>query len=149
MARRTLTLSELPALLDAMGQVTGRSASIGVTDPAVGRYARVLEYGSIAGQKPWPQPGAKTVLARNPDTGAAVVVTAQAPQGYIRVNAPTFLLELNNRIAGSADWLDPEETADHLERATAAAAAAALNRLRQLIPQESGRLRESLRVLDG
>lgn len=149
MAGRTLTLSELPALLDAMGQVTGRYVSIGVTDPAVARYARVLEYGSIAGQKPWPQPGEKTVLAQNPDTGAAVVVTAQAPQGYIRVNAPAFLRELNNRIADPADWLDPEETADHLERATAAAAAAALNRLRQLIPQESGRLRESLRVLDG
>jgi len=149
MARRTLTLSELPALLDAMGQVTARYVSIGVTDPAVARYARVLEYGSIAGQKPWPQPGEKTVLAQNPDTGAAVVVTAQAPQGYIRVNAPAFLRELNNRIADPADWLDPGETADHLERATAAATAAALNRLRQLIPQESGRLRESLRVFDG
>ena len=81
MARRILTLNELPALLSAMGQVTGRKASIGVTDPAVARYARVLEYGSIAGQKPWPHPGAKTVLAQDQDTGAAVVVTAQAPQG--------------------------------------------------------------------
>ena len=149
MARRTLTLSELPALLDAMGQVTVQAVSIGVADPAVARYARVIEYGSIAGQKPWPQPGAKTVLAQDPETGAAIVVSAQAPHGYIRVSASAFLRELNNRIAGPADWLDPEETTSHLAGATAAAAKAVLDRLRQLIPQGSGRLRDSLQVLDG
>jgi len=149
MAGRTLTLSELPALLDAMGQVTGRYVSIGVTDPAVARYARVLEYGSIAGQKPWPQPGAETVLAQNPQTGTTVVVSAQAPLGFIRVSVPALLRDLNNHIASPTDWLDPEKATNHLVLATLAAAKAALDRLRQLIPQGSGKLRESLQVLDG
>lgn len=149
MPSRTLTLNELPALLDAMGQVSGREVRIGVADPAVARYARVLEYGSIAGQKPWPHPGARTVLAQDPETGATVVVSAQAPQGFIRVNVPAFLRELSSQIEGPMDWLDPEETTKHIAGASMAAAKAAVDRLRQVIPQKYGRLKESLRVVDG
>ena len=149
MAERTLTLNELPDLLDAMGQVTGKEVRIGIGDPTVSRYVRALEYGSIEGQKPWPHPGPKTVLARDPGTGAAVVVTAQAPQGFIRVNVSAFFQELSNRVAGPTDWLDPGETTKHVAGACEAAAQAALERLRQAIPAERGRVRESLRVVDG
>jgi len=149
MAKRMLTLGELPELLGAMENVIGKTASIGIADPELARIARVLEYGSIAGQKPWLRPGEKTVLAQDPITGTTVVVSAQAPRGFIRVTAPAILRDLKNRIAGIGNWLDPEGTNQRSEATVAEAAKIGLDHIRQLIPQESGQLRDSLQVLDG
>ncbi|MGH8650240.1 MAG: hypothetical protein ACREUP_13210 [Burkholderiales bacterium] len=149
MAKRVLTLNELPGVLGAMENVTGKAVSIGIADPELARLARVLEYGSIAGQKPWPCPGEKTVLAEDPITGTTVVVSAQAPSGFIRVAAPAILRDLRNHIAGTGDWLDPEGVNQRSDATVAMAAKIGLNRIRQLIPQKSGQLRDSLQVLDG
>ena len=149
MAVRQLSLTELPRLLGNMERVTEKTVYIGTPNPELARVSRLLEYGSIVGQKPWPRPGQKTVLAQDPTTGATVVVSAQAPRGFIRVTAPGILRELSGRIGGVSDWLDPAKINRHAEATVTEAAKSGLDRVRQLIPQESGQLRDSLQVLNG
>ncbi len=149
MAARTLSLGELPGLLGNMEKVARKTVSIGIANPEMAAVARLLEYGSIAGQKPWPRSGEKTVLVQGPTTGAAVVVSAQAPRGFIRITAPEILRELATGIGHVSDWLDPEEINRRSQAAVAEAAKSGLDRLRQLVPHDSGQLRNSLEVLDG
>lgn len=142
-----MTFDELADRFAALAEIASRSAGIGVADPNVARYARVLEFGSIAGQPPWPAPGARTVLAIDPGTGAQVVVSAQAPQGFIRVRVPEFVEALRTRLAAPADWLDAVAAEDHLTRSLQDAAAQALESLRASVPRDSGRLAESLTLV--
>lgn len=46
-------------------------------------YPLTLEYGSVPGQKPWPNPGPRTVLASNHE-GAPRIYSRQAPGGISR-----------------------------------------------------------------
>lgn len=144
MARLKLTLEELLTRFDHAAAVEGAGAALGTNDPEAGAYARVLEYGSVAGRPPWPSPGPRTVLAVNPETGAQVVVSAQAPQGYIRVRAPHFVALLRAHLPGPMDWLDAAAIEAHVREAARAAAADALEAMRSGVPADSGRLRESL-----
>lgn len=98
MPARELTLEELGQRLEALAQLASKRAGVGVADPEAAGYARVLEFGSLAGRLPWSKPGPRTVLAIDPETGAQVVVSAQAPQGFIRVRAPEFLEALRLRL---------------------------------------------------
>jgi hypothetical protein len=123
--------------------------AIGVADPEVARYARTLEFGSVAGEKPWPQPGARTVAAVDPEAGARVVVSAQAPQGFIRANLTQFIEALVREMGRPANWLDPAEVEAHLSAAVQRSADAALDALKQAAPRESGRLAQSLVVVEG
>jgi hypothetical protein len=148
MPQRTFTFEEFGGLLEKMEAAAGSSIAIGVTDAETGRLARLLEFGSIAGQRPWPRPGPGTVFAVDPETGAQVVVSAQAPQGFIRVHAARFRDRLREVLAQPADWLDKETLDAHLSRSVSEAARAALEMLRAAAPQHSGRLRESLTVLN-
>jgi hypothetical protein len=143
-----ISLDELSDRFDAMSSLAGRSAYIGVTDHEVAAYARALEYGSVAGQHPWPYAGERTVAAVDPESGAQVVVSAQAPQGFIRVRAPEFLEQLREAIAGPADWLDAEELDRHFAAAVQAAAAQALETMRAVAPRDSGRLAQSLTIMN-
>jgi hypothetical protein len=147
MATRELTFEELQGQFEALSQIPSKHSGIGVADPAAARYSRVLEYGSIAGQPPWPTPGRRTALAIDPETGAQVVVSAQAPQGFIRVRVPEFLEALRARLAAPADWLDAATAEDHLVRSVQDAAAVALESLRGSVPRDSGRLAESLTLV--
>ncbi|MBI3484645.1 MAG: hypothetical protein HY012_05775, partial [Acidobacteria bacterium] len=126
MRATTISLDELGARFEKIASVAERTTAIGVADAQAGAYARVIEYGSIAGQRPWPHPGEGTVAAVNPETGAQVVVSAQAPQGFIRVRAPEFLNQLREAVAGPADWLDAQELDQHFASALQSAAAHAL-----------------------
>lgn len=144
MARLKLTLEELLARFDGAASVEGASAALGTNDAHAGANARVLEYGSVAGQPPWPSPGPRTVLAVDPETGLQVVVSAQAPQGYIRVRVPQFIALLRAHLPGPIDWLDTAAIEAHVREAVRAAAADALEALRSGVPADSGRLRESL-----
>lgn len=144
MARLMLTLEELLARFDGITAAEGAGAVLGTNDAQAGVYARVLEYGSITGRPPWPRPGPRTVLAVNPDSGAQVVVSAQAPQGYIRVRAPYFAGLLRAHLDGPIDWLEASAIEEHLREAVRAAAAEALEALRSGAPAHAGRLRESL-----
>lgn len=143
-----LSLDELGARFEKIASVAGRSAGIGVTDAQAAAYARVLEYGSITGQRPWPQPGERTVAAVDPDTGAQVVVSAQAPQGFIRVRAPEFLNQLREQISGQADWLDAKKLDKHFAAAVQSSAASALEEMRAAVPRESGHLAQSLTIVN-
>ena len=148
MPARKLSLDELGARFEQIASVAGRSAGIGVTDAQAASYARVLEYGSIAGQRPWPHPGERTVAAVNPETGAQVVVSAQAPNGFIRVQAPEFLNQLRDAIAGRTDWLNAGELDRNFGMAVQSAAAHALEVMRGAVPRESGRLAQSLTIVN-
>ena len=148
MAAPRLSLDELGARFEKIASVASRSAGIGVTDAQAGAYARVLEYGSVAGQRPWPHPGEHTVTAIDPDSGAQVVVSAQAPQGFIRVRAPEFLNQLREQIAGQADWLDGKKLDQNFGAAVQSAAAHALEVMRAAVPRESGRLAQSLTIVN-
>ena len=140
----TISLDELGDRFERIASVANRTASIGVTNAKAAAYARVLEYGSIAGQRPWPNPGERTVAAVNPETGARVVVSAQAPQGYIRVRAPEFLNQLREAIAGPANWMDAQELNQHFAAALQSASAQTLETMRAAAPRDSGQLAQSL-----
>jgi hypothetical protein len=142
-----MTFDELTNRFAALAEITAKAAAISVGDSGAARYARVLEYGSIAGQPPWPRPGTRTVLAVHPETGAQVVVSVQAPQGFIRVRAPEFLSALRNAMAQPADWLNAAVIDEHLTRSVNDAAAEALETLRRSTPRDSGRLAESLTLI--
>jgi uncharacterized protein (UPF0147 family) len=148
MPQRTLSFEEFGEVLERLGAVAGSSVAIGVTDAETGRLARLLEFGSIAGQRPWPRPGPRTVFAVDPETGSQVVVSAQAPQGFIRVHAARIRDRLREELAQPADWLDAVALDAHLARSVRAAARKAIEILRAAAPQHSGRLRESLTVLN-
>ena len=142
-----MTIDELAERLEALSLVASKSVAIVVSNPDAARYARVLEYGSIAGQQPWPHPGPRTVLAVDPETGAQVVVSAQAPQGFIRVRAPQFLDGLLREAGQPLDWLDAAAVETQLADAVRRAAQSALDELRGAAPRDSGKLAQSLAIL--
>lgn len=148
MAFETLTLAELEQRLAALESIPSRSAAIGVNEPAVAAYVRVVEFGSLAGQRPWPSPGPRTTLAFDPKTGQRVVVTLQAPQGFIRVRAAGFLNQLRAALRAPANWLNGGEVTSLLEEAVQSAARTALDEVRSAAPQDSSRLRGSLVLVD-
>jgi hypothetical protein len=144
----TLSLDELGARFDEIASLVNRTAAIGVTDTQAAAYARVLEYGSITGQRPWTHTGERTVAAVDPDTGAQVVVSAQAPQGFIRVRAPEFLNQLREQISGQADWLDAKKLDQNFGSAVQSTAARALEEMRAAVPRDSGQLARSLTIVN-
>ena len=148
MPSRTISLNELSDRFHQLSSVGDRSAGIGVVDASVAAYARVLEYGSIAGQRPWPHPGERTVAAIDPDTGAQVVVSAKAPNGFIRVQAPEFLIQLRETVAGRADWLNAGELDRHFGLAVQSVAEQALEKMRAALPRDSGRLAQGLTIVN-
>jgi len=148
MPSRTISLDELSDCFDQLSSVGDRSAGIGVVDASVAAYARVLEYGSIAGQRPWPRPGERTVPAVNPESGAQVVVSAQAPNGFIRVQAPEFLNQLRETISGRADWLNAGELDRNFGLAVQSVAEQALEKMRAALPRDSGRLAQGLTIVN-
>jgi hypothetical protein len=147
MPQKTLTLAELQQRFESLASVAGVQAAIGILDPDVAAYARALEYGSIAGHPPWPAPGPRTTLAVDPETGAGVVVSTQAPQGFIRVQAPQFSSVIADELNASLNWLDSAVVQSHIAEALRRSAQEALQRLREAAPRDSGRLAESLAVL--
>jgi hypothetical protein len=147
MPARPLTFDDLQQRFAQMAGVPPQSLAIGVTDSEVARYARVLEYGSVVGRRPWPSPGERTVLAVDPESGAQVVVTARAPQGFIRVQAAAFAERLRGGLTAPADWLDSQQVDALVAQAVRQASQAALERLRAAAPETSGRLAQSLEIL--
>ncbi len=147
MPQQQLSLEEFAAQLHRLASLRPKRVGIGVTDPEVAAYARIFEYGSIAGHRPWPHPGEQTVTAVDPETGAQVVVSAQAPHGFIRVHVPAFRDRLQQEIKGSADWLDPDGLETHFTAALEAAATKTLEEIRAELPQRWNRLRQSLEIM--
>lgn len=141
------TLGELHQRFESMASLAAARATIGIRDPEVAAYARALEYGSLAGQRPWPSPGPRTTLAIDPETGAHVVVSAQAPQGFVRVQAPAFADVVVHELTVPADWLNAGAAQSHIAGALRRAAQDVLQRLQEAVPN-SGRLAENLQVLD-
>lgn len=148
MPTRGLTLAELYARLEGLSDVSGSHFAIGVQDPAVARYARALEYGSVVGRPPWPRPGPRTTLAVDPESGATIVVSAQAPQGFIRGQAPAFPALAADALAAAVDWLDRDAVQAHIARTTRQAAEATLARMQAAVPRDSGKLAASLTILN-
>lgn len=142
-----MTLEQLQNLLAQMSRVVGAGAGISVRDAQTARVARVLEFGSVAGHAPWPHPGKRTVLAIDPETGTQVVVSAQAPQGFIRAQAAGFLDNLRAGLSQPANWLDAADAQERLDQAMRTAAEGAVARMRAAAPRDSGRFAESLQVV--
>ncbi len=145
MADHSLSFEELGILLAELETVVSSRTEIAV-DAELAERARVLEYGSVAGQRPWPHPGQRTVLAIDPESGASVVVSAQAPQGFIRVPAPKFLARLTAALKQPADWLDARAAQEHIAEATKHAVREVLEDVRAAVPRDSGQLAASLRI---
>ncbi len=104
---------------------------------------RALEYGSVAGERPWPRPGPKTTLAVDPETGEQVVVSLRAPQGIFRAHATEFAESLLAELRQQISWLDKEQVNQRLARAVRATAEDALEKARQSV---GPRLAEALEV---
>ena len=148
MPTQNFSIDEWSSRFDELTSVADRTTSIGVTDAKAAAYARTLEYGSVAGQRPWPHAGERTVAAVDPETGAQVIVSAQAPQGFVRVRAPEFLSKVREAVAGPANWLDAGELDHHFDSALHSAAGKVLEEMRAAVPRDSGRLAQSLTILD-
>ncbi|MBI1750465.1 MAG: hypothetical protein HY234_03695 [Acidobacteria bacterium] len=143
---RTISLSELSARFEELASLETRTAAIGVDNPGAAAYARVIEYGSVAGQRPWPHSGGRTVSAVDSESGAQVIVSAHAPQGFIRVHAPEFLAQLRDAVARPANWLNAEDLDRHFAAALQSAAAHSLEEMRAAVPHHSGQLAQSLTI---
>jgi hypothetical protein len=143
-----LSLEQFAERLDALAEISSVEIFIAVADAKAARYARALEFGSVSGEKPWPAPGPRTVTAVNPDTGEQVVVSAQAPQGFVRVRAAEFRSALVDEMLRAADWLDAAALNAHLADALRRSAAAALDELRRAAPRNSGRFAASLALVE-
>jgi hypothetical protein len=143
----TLSLEELAERFSQLAGAAGAAAEIGTTDPRAAMVLRLLEYGSVAGQRPWPGPGPRTTLAVDPESGRAVVISVQAPQGLFRIRAPQVLGRLRSELGRAASWLERDALGAELEAAARRAAEAALEDFRSDIAGVSGRLAESLAVL--
>jgi hypothetical protein len=148
MAAHKFTLGELHQRFESMASVAGARAAIGIRDPEVAAYGRALEYGSLAGQRPWPAPGPRTTLAVDPETGARVVLSAQAPQGFVRVQAAAFADAVSHGLKVPKDWLNAGAAQSCIADAIQRAAQDVLQRLQEVVPKDSGRLAENLQVLD-
>lgn len=147
MPRAEFTLGSLAERFAALEFVRPAAMGIATADAQAAAIARVLEFGSIAGRRPWPRPGPRTVLAVDPETGASVVVAAQAPGGFIRIHARAAVEELARELAAPAGWLDGDDIESHLSASVARAADAMLARIRAAVPRDSGRLAASLSVV--
>jgi hypothetical protein len=140
------TIAEFAERLRELESIGSRSIAIGTADAQAGAVARALEFGSIAGQRPWPHSGPKTTVAIDVETGAQVVVSVQAPQGFIRIRRSRFLESLRQALAGAPDWLDVGEVNAHLEARLRETAEQILAELRPAVPKDSGRLAQSLTI---
>lgn len=143
-----LSFEDLSSMFAALAEIDGSRTGIGVTDTETGRYARVVEYGSVAGQRPWPQSGPRTTLAINPETGEEVVVSAQAPLGFIRVNTPAIMQTLTEELQHMTSWLDADALGQELDGTVREAARNAVDLLRTSAPRDTGKLADSLQVTD-
>jgi hypothetical protein len=147
MPRTVLTLDELSATMRQLESVRGTAAGIGTTDPALAAYARVVEYGSVAGQPPWPQPGPRTTLAVNAESGQRVVVSAQAPQGYLRMHIAPMVESLAEELRRPVNWLDAAAAETQLVSAAMTAARRGVELARASVAHDSGRLAASLQAI--
>jgi hypothetical protein len=148
MPEESITLDELGAAFESLAKLASRHAAIGIADAEVAQYARAVEYGSVAGQRPWPSPGPRTTLAVDPEGGEQVVVALAAPHGFVRMNTGAIAGALTEELQAPADWLDGEAVAQHLGDVVRRAALRSLERLRQAAPRDTGRLAESLQIAD-
>jgi hypothetical protein len=139
-----LSLEELAERLESIGEVRSKNAFIGASTAEAGRILRSLEYGSAVGEPPWPGPGGRTTLAVDPETGAQVVVSLQAPAGFIRIRRGMFLEALRRTLDGPVNWLNAGEAAQHVEEALRAAGERTLSELKSGVPVDSGRTAQSL-----
>lgn len=147
MADTRLTLAEFFEQLGRLADVAAKHVAIGTRDSEAAIILRVLEFGSVAGQRPWPRPGPRTVRAIDPETGAAVVASAQAPQGFIRVRAAQFLDTLRGELTLPIDWLSAEDVQRNVERAGTIAAQKALVELHGAVPKAWAKFAQSLSLL--
>lgn len=149
MADVKLDLESLADALDALATVSSVEAAVGVGDPDAARYVRILEYGSISGRQPWPHPGARTVLAVNPETGQTIVASAQAPQGFIRTNLPAMARALLTEMEDLVFDFRAESLQQSLEASVRNAASDAAELLRAAVPKDTGAVAQHLQVFHG
>lgn len=147
MPTRTWRLTELVEHFESLSNLATVQAAIGVRDPEVAAYARVLEYGSIVGERPWPAPAPGTALTVDPETGAQVVVSRRAPQGFIRLQAAGIPALIAGYLRSPADWLEGKAAQSHVAGALARASRDALELLRAAAPRDSGRLAGGLELV--
>ena len=147
MANRSLTVEELDNLFAEMERIEGAGSEIGIA-PELAQRLYALEFGSVAGQRPWPRAGERTLRAIDPESGAQVIVSAQAPQGFIRIHAQDFAADVANELSRPTDWLDAGQTEEHLARAARAATEHALETIRDSVPRDSGELAASLHITE-
>ena len=144
-----MTLDEFQARLERLSELKASQITIGTTDSEAGKIIRALEFGSVAGQKPWPHPGPRTSLAVNPETGAQIVVSQQMPRGLIRVRKDNFLAQLMKFLTAGDSWLDGAETQTLLEQSVRDTGGIALAEVRNALSRTSPKVRDALALSNG
>lgn len=147
MPRAAFTLDSLAQRFASMQSLRPASIGIGAADAQAAAIARALEFGSVPGRQPWPHPGPRTVLAVDPETGASLVASAQAPAGFIRVQARGAIEHLVRELTEQIEWLDGDEIESHLSASVARTAQSTLARIRAAVPRDSGQLAAALQLV--
>jgi len=130
-------------LLEFQQQNKMAEAGVGVVGPAAA-YALVWEWGSARIQKPGP----RTTWGTNPD-GSRVVLSLQAPHGYIRVNEPLFIAALERALDKlSFSGTTPDEIHDELNQVAIATAKAIRQIIQEHVPVDTGQLHDEIRLIE-
>ncbi len=95
----TMEIVGLDALLAQFDAIPGTVQSGVKVDAESAPYWSVWESGRISCE-----PGPKTQWSTSPVTGQQVVLTIQAPHGYIRLNQPEYVKILNEEF-NAVPWL--------------------------------------------
>jgi hypothetical protein len=129
-------------LLEFQQQNRLAEAGVGVEGPGA-TYALVWEWGSARISKPGP----KTVWGTNPD-GKRVVLSLQAPRGYIRVNEPLYWAALEQEM-GKVDFsgTTTQQIRAALEKAAVKVAERMVKIIQEHVPVDTGELHDDIRVI--
>jgi bacteriophage HK97-gp10 putative tail-component len=133
----------LDSVKDAARQVPVRGGVISEGDAAA--YALVWEWGNARQTKQGP----KTVRSFNPD-GEEVWLSIQAPQGYIRINEPEFVMILQKKLGEMdlSNWEEAQDILDAMKKASVEAANQIAEIIKETAPVASGALRDSIGPAD-
>ena len=126
--------------LEQQDQVT--EAGVKVEGPAAA-YALVWEWGNARQT----QIGPKTTLGTNPD-GKRVFLSIQAPEGYIRVNAPLYAAAIKEEMAKvKFSGTSTGAISDQLRKAAVASVQRIADIIKDHAPVDTGQLHDSIKIV--
>jgi hypothetical protein len=149
--RLSILFNPLKTTLSALNMHEAAISTMIVSRGPASAYALVWEYGNIRQTKKGP----KTTLGVDPETGARIWHTIQAPSGYVRIWKPTFrriILEEINKVRflrHGASGASGRELYQQLTEAWSRIGERMTERIKSTVPVDSGDLKGSITFIPG